>query len=115
MDWEIILLRLGGLKYFIFKRNKGILTILLWSLIPLVIQMALLKTFTARYILPSMSPLLFIAAWFIVEIPKELLKKQQKFLYPPTLVLTLTFALSFDLRLLLHPASAALPRDEGMG
>lgn len=94
-----------GIFLAIKKMNRTILTILLWSLVPMAIEMALLKTFTARYILFSIPPLLVVAGWAISQIRFKLLG----------LILILPLSLYFDMRLLTNPAKAPLPNEERRG
>lgn len=49
----------------LLKRNKITLIILLWAIIPLIIQMSLLKVFTGRYVLFSIPLILVLIAWGI--------------------------------------------------
>lgn len=62
LGYPAILAIAAGIIFGISKKNKYLITLLLIALCPLIIQMALLRTFTARYLLFSMPPLLIIAA-----------------------------------------------------
>lgn len=119
IDWlpkivtlPILFLSLGGIFWSIYKRNKVALTILIWALIPLIIQMALLKTFTARYILFSFPPLLVLAGWFLSEILKY---KSKWFLGLAAIIILIIQPAVFDYYLLTNPSLANLPREERRG
>lgn len=106
------LLLVASMIYVIFSRKKLPLVILLWVIVPLIIQMQFLKTFTARYILFSIPPLICLMSFTLVS----LLGKFKKNL--PLLVLLgliLVFSLQFDLSLLTDPAKAPLPKTERRG
>ncbi|MBI3485327.1 glycosyltransferase family 39 protein [Candidatus Daviesbacteria bacterium] len=119
LDWlpkiltlPILFLSLGGIFWSIYKKNRLALVILFWSLIPLIIQMALLRTFTARYILFSFPPLLILAGWFL----SELLSFRNKwFLSLSAVVILMIQPLVFDYYLLIDPSQANLPREERRG
>lgn len=96
------------------KRNKFALAILFWGLLPLLIEMAFLKTFTARYILTSITPLLCLGAWAIYEACEKIKFKK----ISPALIILLAIlpaALYFNFKLITDPSSAPLPRRERMG
>lgn len=112
--WPILVLVAAGFTATLIRRNRYALAILLWSLIPLMIQMFLLKTFTARYILTSIPPLLCLAAWAIdLYIPKIKLKKY--FSLPLVGVLLLIWPLYMNIQLLTAPQKADLPKSERHG
>lgn len=109
----LIFVFLGIILTFV-KRNKVSLVILFWLLGPLLAELLLLRTFTARYILSAVAPLLCLAGWAIsLVIIKVKLKKEIISLI--ILLLILPTALIFDYRLLTDPAKANLPREERSG
>lgn len=61
-----------GVVLAFWKRNIRLVTLLLCSLIPLGVEMALLRTFTARYILFTMPYLIIIAAFAIDAVTQKL-------------------------------------------
>lgn len=124
MDWlpkmltlPVFILVILGVALTIFKRNKHALVILFWSLVPLLIQMALLKTFTARYILFSIPPLLCLAGWtiYLIYEKSQKLKLKSWFGIILALIILLPLSLYFNFKLLTDPASAPLPNEERRG
>ena len=109
----LILIILGAGLSFI-KRNKYALTILFWSLIPLLIQMTLLKTFTARYILSSMIPLVLLAGWAVFWL-LEKIKFSKLILQSLAVLIILGFTLYTDFLLVYQIENAPLPRSERSG
>lgn len=110
----VLLLTLLGMVLSIIKRNKYALTILFWGLIPLMIQMALLKTFTARYILFSIIPLVVLAGWAAFWLTEKI--KFSKLLIQSGLVLIiLGFTLYTNFLLVYQIEKAPLPRSERSG
>lgn len=99
------------------KRNRTALVILLWSLIPLLIEMTFLKTFTARYILFSIPPLLCLAGWVITDIEKLAASKIKNKILPTILLIgvLLFYPLQFNYNLLTNPASADIPINDHKG
>lgn len=109
----ILILTLGGMIWTIITRNRVAVAIFLWSLLPLLIQMTLLRTFTARYLLFSIPPLLCLAGWFIVQMSEKIPWKRYSFVIFAVFVLPL--ALLFDYQLLVSPEKAGLPENERRG
>ncbi|MFH0937194.1 MAG: glycosyltransferase family 39 protein [Candidatus Daviesbacteria bacterium] len=121
MDWFPKLLTLPimflipvGVILSLVKRNKYALTILLWSLVPLIIQMFLLKTFTARYILFSIPPLLVLGAWAIATL-LERINFNKKLSIMAAIVVLAVLPLKIDFNLLISPEKVDLPRSERSG
>lgn len=106
----IILAFFAGL----FKFNRLVLAIFAWGLIPLTLEVAFLRTFTARYILFSFPPFLIAAAWLLSEAVK---KFQVRRYIASALALTLILPMSiyFDYLLLFDQEKAPLPREERRG
>lgn len=105
---------LGGVSYAFWKKNLVALTVLAWCLVPLVAEMLFLQTFTARYILFTIPPLLLLSGWLLSEVSNKLHLK--RWIFPSLVgVLLLPLALSFNLRLLADPASVPLPKNERRG
>jgi 4-amino-4-deoxy-L-arabinose transferase-like glycosyltransferase len=115
----------------VFKRNRVALAILVMSLIPLGVQMALLKTFTARYILFTMPGLIVIGAFglshildkineFVATQIKEVaLLRKIKFskIYVTILTAVVIVAWPFYYIFLLHTniQNAPIPKNERQG
>lgn len=120
--WPILLCVFMGIIYLLFglwkQSFKGSVLlggiVLLWALIPLVLSMAFLRTFTARYILTSI-PLLLILAGFGVTKLLPRLAYIRRFPLILMLVVLLPLPLIFDYLLLTSPGSAPLPKEERKG
>lgn len=109
----ILLLISVGVLMTIIKPNKIKLVILLWSILPLLVQLMLLKTFTARYILPSIPPLLCLAAIAL----ESFLKKTSSVFWKWLVVILLVSLLPIrmDYQLITDPQKANLPKEERRG
>lgn len=114
LTWPIMIAIAGGAILSLVKKNRYAITLLLWSLLPLLVLTALLKTYTARYILFPIPPLLCLSAYFIVWLT-DLLPKKSIYLAALILILISIFSLSFDLTLVINPLKADLPREESRG
>lgn len=114
LTWPIIGLWFTGVAFILKLKNKLGLTLLLWILVPLLIQMAFLRTFTARYILFSIPPLLIIAA-FGLEKLIEMLTIKKHILILLSLAIILPMTLFFDYTNLTKPENLPLPREERHG
>lgn len=102
-----------GIIFAFFKRNTTALAILFWALIPMVVEMFLLRTFTARYILFSIPPLLMLGGWGIDQ-SLEKLKKKLIFI-PVVAFILLVLPMQNNLNFLFSPEKANLPRSERSG
>lgn len=120
LDWfpklltiPVLLLMIFSMAWIFFKRNLVAITILAWAFVPLIIEMFFLRTFTARYILFSVPPLLVLCAFGLDEIVSRV---KLKFTVTVALsILLLFFSLMFDIPLINNPASVPLPRSERSG
>src|SRR3989338_1295885 len=63
LTWPILFCIAIGVFYVVLSIHRLGLVILLWAVVPLILEMAFLRTFTARYLLTSI-PLLLITAGF---------------------------------------------------
>lgn len=104
----------GGIILAVFKWNRVALAIIGWSLFPLIVEMALLRTFTTRYILFTIPPLLFIGGWFIAEMISRV-GKHKVFLIGILLSLILVPTMLTNIKLLTNPETADLPRETRRG
>lgn len=112
--WPILFSVIIGALYILYKVNKLGLIILLWAIIPLIVESAFLKTFTARYLYPSVPPLLILGGFGInALLPK--LGHLKFFSYIIMLVAILPLALNFDYLLITKPEKAPLPKEERKG
>jgi hypothetical protein len=88
--------------------------LLIWLLIPLLLEMAFLKTFTARYLLTSVAPLLIFAG-FGLNKALEKIKLSYSIKILVALIAILPLALKFDYELLKSPPPSSLPKAERVG
>lgn len=110
----VLLVMFGGIVLAFLKRNRTALTMVAWSILPLIILMALLKTFTARYVLFPIPPLIVLGGWFIAY-SIDNLKFDKRLTTIAAIVLVSIPALSFNFKLLNDPETAPLPKTERVG
>lgn len=110
----VIGLIFGGMILAVYKRNRIALVVIGWSLFPLVIEMALLRTFTTRYILFTIPPLLFIGGWFIDFVLSHM-RKAKFYLTVGILLLILAPTMLINMQLITKPETADLPRETRRG
>ncbi len=110
----ILMLVILGIYFLLFTLNRMGLVILIWTLIPFLLYMAFLKTFTARYLLLSVAPFLIFAGYGITRIlPKTNIHMKAKIMI--ALIAVLPLALKFDYQLIFSPPPADLPKEERIG
>ncbi len=110
----ILVFIFAGAALAFMKKNRYVIAILLWLLVPLTIECFLLRTFTARYILSSIPPMLFLAGWAISEIT-ALIKLKTSVLVSALIILLSAWPLVTNYYLLTAPEKADLPRSERSG
>lgn len=106
--WPILIFGVIGGMRVIWEKNRLGWVILLWAIIPLLIETALLKTFTARYLLFPIPLLIVLTGYGIEEITNKIFSWV-------LLVFLMILPLHFDYLLLTDPASAPLPKEERRG
>lgn len=122
LTWPILFCIVIGVIYVIvgFLRQMssgpyvlGII-VLLWAIVPLILNMAFLRTFTARYLLPEIPLLLMLAGFGVTKLlpPLSYIKRIPVFLM---LVVLLPLPLYFNYFLLTSPGQAPLPNEERKG
>ena len=112
--WPILVLVGVGIFYAITKLNRLGLVVLLWAVVPLLFSMAFLKTYTARYLLPSIAPFLVFAGFGLTKILGQVkIKNSLKILV--ALIVVLPFSLRFDYQLIKNPPPDDLPKEERKG
>lgn len=122
LTWPILLCIVMGIGYLLYglwqQSFQGTLlygvVILIWAFIPLLLNMAFLKTFTARYLLTSI-PLLLILAGFGVTKLLPRLAYIKRLPIALMLIVLLPLPLYFDYFLLTSPGDAPLPKEERKG
>ncbi len=103
-----------GVYYITFSFNKLGLAILAWALIPLLLEMILLKTFTARYLLTSVAPSLIFAGFGLTKV-LEKVKIGNNLKTVIVLIAVLPIALRFNYQLITNPPPQGLPNEERRG
>lgn len=114
LTWPVLAAVLIGTVYLWIKKIKFGGSVLLWALVPLLIQSIFLRTFTARYLFFSIPLLLLIAAYGI----DSLLTLKKGKLWVKVLLmllLILPLPLNFDRLLIKSPENAPLPKEERSG
>lgn len=110
-----VILAIGlGIIFAFLKRNKFAITVILMSLVPLVVQMVLLRTFTGRYLLFSMPGLIVIAAIGL----DNLLGSINKYTRLATFLIIILFSIwpiYFTNKLLFDIENAPIPKNERRG
>lgn len=114
LGYPVIIAIVLGIIYGLIRKNKYLITILFIALVPLIVQMALLRTFTARYLLFSMPPLLLVASFGIDNLLISL-KKYGKFLTVLLIFIFMVWPAFFMQKLLYDIENAPLPKNERRG
>ncbi|MDD5415710.1 MAG: glycosyltransferase family 39 protein [Candidatus Daviesbacteria bacterium] len=122
LTWPILFCVVMGMIYIIYMiwqqmfRGPSLLggIILLWALIPLLLNMAFLRTFTARYLFPSIPLFLVIAGFGATKILPRL-AYIRRFPILLMLIVLLPLPLYFDFFLLTSPGKVPLPKEERKG
>jgi hypothetical protein len=103
---------LTGIGFILYKRQRVGMVVLFWGLIPLLIEMALLKVFTARYVLFTVPMFLVVGAIgadFIVQFVKR------RWIIPLLVAILLIWPAYFNFNLLFSPENAPFPNNERRG
>lgn len=112
LTWPVLISFFAGVLLFVLKPTRLKTIVLFWGLIPLLFELAFLRTFTARYVL-SFIPILLIFAGFGIEklVDKFKLVKFQIFIALAFLILPMYF----NFYLITDIAKAPLPDEERRG
>ncbi len=103
-----------GIFYSLLTFNKTGLIMLIWVIVPFMLEMAFLRTFTARYLLTSIAPFLIFAAFGLTKVLERIrIKNSLKFTI--ALIVILPLALKFDYQLISSPPPTDLPKEERRG
>lgn len=94
-------------------RKRSAMILLSWLLIPMLLSMAFLKTFTARYLLTSVAPMLIFAGFGLSQLLEVVRLGRKKIFF--SLMIILPMALIFDFQLLANPPPNSLPKEEKKG
>lgn len=114
ISWFVLLLVLGGVILSIVKKNLVAVSVLVWGLIPLFAESALIKAFTLRYILFTVPPFIVLAGFFADFIVSKF-KKHQLLTTELIILLVLGFSLNLNYNIITNPQKANLPKDERHG
>lgn len=122
LTWPILFSVVMGIGYVLFgmwqQSFKGSALqggiVLLWAIIPLLLNMAFLRTFTARYLLSSIPLLLCLAGYGVTKLLPRL-AYIRRFPLILMLIVLLPLPLYFDYLLLISPENAPLPKEERKG
>lgn len=112
--YPVIIAIFAGAFFGIYKRNKYLITVMLMALVPMIIQMALLRTFTARYLLFSAAPLLLIGAFGLDNLLSHL-RKYSRIASALVILILLGWPVYFTNKLFFDLENAPLPRNERRG
>lgn len=103
-----------GIYQLLFTVNKLGMIILIWTLVPLILEMTFLRTFTARYLLTSVAPFLIFGGYGLTKaLEKIRVNAFLKILI--ALLAILPLALKFDYQLLTSPPPTDLPKEGRVG
>lgn len=118
--WPVLGLVVLGFWLVVKTKNRMGWIILLWAIIPILLSMAFLKTYTARYLLPSIPPLLILGGYGmekvsrVIKVPR--VPQGLKPVVPVILVLlAILQPLYFNYQLLTNPPPNSLPKGERKG
>ena len=114
LGFPVILAIVAGIIFAVLKKNRYLIIIFLIALGPLLVQMALLRTFTARYMLFSIPPLLVVAAFGL----DNLLNLTKKYALPSLAALLLILTIwpaNFTYKLLTDIENTPLSKNERRG
>jgi len=115
LTFPVLILGILGMLGMLKEKKKKVMgaVVLGWWLIPLLVQAAIAKVFTARYILFSVPWWVILAAYGWQRLTQILKKK--KWVYPIFWLLILLFPFHFDWFLWHNPVRAPFPQDEKRG
>jgi 4-amino-4-deoxy-L-arabinose transferase-like glycosyltransferase len=114
LTWPILILSFFGIGFSIVSKNRSAWVIIIWLSIPLFLLSAFLRTFTARYLLLSIAPLLCLAAFGLDQVISKI-NYQQKMIPAVISVLVILPAMYFNYVLFTNPQTAPLPTNERIG
>lgn len=112
--YPLIILVFYGAGLAFFRKNRLMIALLGMSMVPMLIQMSLLKTFTARYIFFSMPYLLLIAAYGLVSLIDRI-KPEKKQLSILAAIILLVWPAYFSYMLHTNIENAPIPKNERAG
>lgn len=105
LTWPIVLLALVGLAIGIKLRKRFVWVLLVWFLLPLLVEMEYAKAFTPRYFLFTLPPFIILATFGFYWLAERIRTSWAL----PALMLLLVPAILFDYDLLTAPERAPIP------
>jgi len=115
LTWPIFIASLFGIVWGIVRKERTLIFLFLWALLPFLIQAEVAKDISSRYLIFSATQLLFLAAFFINQIFDFGGRKFGKVFVPIFLILISILPAIFIFQLLSNPQEAPLPRKERSG
>lgn len=112
--WPILILGIIGVFRLFWVKNRKGLVILFWALIPLLLEMTFLRTFTARYLLTFAPAFLIFASFGLTQTVSKIKSKNILKIFI-ALIIILPLALKFDIQLVKNPPPLNLPKEERRG
>ncbi len=113
LTWPILILGLIGIFKLFLARNRLGWVVLIWALTPFLLEMTFLRTFTARYLLPSIAPFLIFAGFGLSKILDGFNSSLLKIII--ALIAILPLVIKFDYQLIKNPPPEELPEEERIG
>lgn len=113
LTWPILILGLIGIFKLFLARNRLGWIVLIWALTPFLLEMTFLRTFTARYLLPSIAPFLIFAGFGLSKILDGFNGSLLKIII--ALIAILPLVIKFDYQLIKNPPPEELPQEERIG
>lgn len=114
IGYPVLLALAAGIIFMLIKRNRFAIAIFLIGLGPLLIQMFLLQTFTARYMLFSIAPFLIVASFGLDNL-LNLAKKSHGLLISGVVLALIIWPAYFNYMLVTDIENAPLPKNERRG
>lgn len=114
LGYPVLLALVIGIVFMLIKKSRYAIAIFLIALGPLLIQMFLLQTFTARYMLFSIPPFLIIAA-FGIDSLIALMKRSHRLILSGTVLGLLIWPAYFNYMLTRDIENTPLPVNERRG
>lgn len=112
LTWPIFIISIAGSILFLLKPKRIGMVVFLWGLLPFLVELTFLRTFTARYVL-SLIPILLIFAGFGIQKLTEKFNLEKKWFLIATLFLLLPFY--FNFYLITNLAKVPFPEEERKG
>lgn len=122
LTWPVLFCIVIGIFYLVFGLLQRVSSgtyalgglILLWASVPIILDMAFLRTFTARYLLPTIPLFLCLGGFGVTKLLPRL-AYIKRFPIVLMLLVILPLPLYFNYFLLVSPAKAPLPNEERKG